>query len=117
MARSLDEVQYRPAEKMQTAEFYVTAETENTAAECCVPEEDRTFWTDRHPKKPEGGAKKSKAKVLTAAAILAAAGLTAFAGVTATAELLRMSTPEVSAVQTEAVVTSEASDVPSTAED
>lgn len=116
MARALDEVHYRPAERVQAAEFRVTAETDGTAAESRVPEEDRTFWTDRHPAASEGGTKKTKAKALTAAAILAAAGLTAFAGVTATAELLRMGTPEASAVQTETAETSETLEVTSPSE-
>ena len=106
----MDEAQHRPAENLQTAESRATAEADGTMAENRVPEENRTFWADRHPGQPESGTKKSKAKTMTvAAAIFAAAGLTAFAGVTA-AELLHMGTPEVTAVQTETTVTETAED-------
>ena len=98
----MDELQYRPAEASRTEEFCSVDEAEPVTAEGVLPEEDRTFWTVRHPAQPQSAAKKKKAKRLTtAAAILAAAGVTAFAGIGVTSALLRIDVPEEPAAQTE----------------
>lgn len=108
MARSYDEVQYRPQEAPKAAEYSKTSEAEPVTAECTVPEEDRTFPTENRLYEPETNAKASKTKtVTTAAAIFAAAGLTLFSAFSVTTELLRMPSPTEPTVQTEETQTEE----------